>query len=307
MLKKTSDTLGVLGLGELRGDVDGEIERLKTVVERGGVANDQVILDIASTLLRVEDRLDQQLVRLTAPTEPATKTETTDDGEFQKVTASVMRECIINLARIKETISQSFTDEAASQGLDSIPSLVRGIKAGLLILNKTRAMEVVERVGRLVTAILNGGGPSVLNQKETDRLADVIVSIEYYMETVKAGRSEPWYMLDNAEACLAVLRDVEQRLSDVKEKETPSVETTQRLSTEGIAQRAAEALETPAASLQATEVIPLPVISTTSEHMDPEILELFIEEAKEEISSIKRHLPGWAAMPDDMEKLITHR
>ena len=31
------------------------------------------------------------------------------------------------------------------------------------------------------------------------------------METVKAGRSEPWYMLDNAEACLSVLRDVEQR------------------------------------------------------------------------------------------------
>ena len=29
LLKKISDTLGVLGLGELRGDIDGEIERLK--------------------------------------------------------------------------------------------------------------------------------------------------------------------------------------------------------------------------------------------------------------------------------------
>ena len=67
LLKKISDTLGVLGLGELRGDIEGEIERLKTVVELGGVANDRVILDIASTLLRVEDRLEQQLIRLTAP------------------------------------------------------------------------------------------------------------------------------------------------------------------------------------------------------------------------------------------------
>ena len=41
LLKKISDTLGVLGLGELRGDIDGEIDRLKTVVERGGVANDK--------------------------------------------------------------------------------------------------------------------------------------------------------------------------------------------------------------------------------------------------------------------------
>ena len=34
---------------------------------------------------------------------------------------------------------------------------------------------------------------------------------------------------------------------------------------------------------------------------------LFIEEAKEEIASIKRHLPGWAGSPDDMELLITVR
>jgi len=307
LLKKISDTLGVLGLGELRGDVEGEIDRLKDVVERGGVANDQVILDIASTLLRVEDRLDQQLVRLTAPREPdAADTPDDDDGEFHKVTASVMRECIINLARIKETISQSFSSESSSHGLDSVPSLISGIKAGLLMLDKTRAMEVVDRIGHLITTMLNAGGTRILNQKETDRLADVIVSIEYYMETVKAGRSEPWYMLDNAEACLAVLRDVEGRLLELKEQDEAKVEPTQKLSIEGIEKRAAEALRE-AEPPQATEVIPLPVVSTDTEQMDPEIIELFIEEAKEEIASIKRHLPAWAAAPDDMEMLITVR
>ncbi|NQV87417.1 MAG: Hpt domain-containing protein, partial [Woeseiaceae bacterium] len=310
LLKKISDTLGVLGLGELRGNVEGEIDRLKAVVERGGVANDQVILDIASTLLRVEDRLDQQLLRLTAPRGPGTSPASAGDGgEFQKVTESVMRECIINLARIKETISQSFTSSTASQGLDSIPSLIRGIKSGLLLLDKTRAMEVVDRVGRLVTAMLNAGGPQILNQKETDRLADVIVSIEYYMETVKAGRSEPWYMLDNAEACLAVLRDVEARLLERGEHGGDALEVTQKLSIEGIAKRAAEALQVvpPTLQPQATEVIPLPVIARHSEHVDPELIEIFIEEAKEEVASIKRHLPAWAASPDVMEMLITVR
>ncbi len=307
LLKKISDTLGVLGLGELRGDVDGEIDRLKSVVERGGVANDQVILDIASTLLRVEDRLDQQLVRLSAP-KPADGADppTEDDAEFQKVTESVMRECIINLARIKETVSQSFTSQSASQGLDNVPSLIRGIKSGLLLLDKTRAMEVVDRVGRVITAMLNAGGPKILNQKETDRLADVIVSIEYYMETVKAGRSEPWYMLDNAEACLVVLRDVEDRLLKSKEQDAAEIEPTQKLSIEGIEERAAEALREPS-PLQATEVIPMPIVSSETAQMDPEIIELFIEEAKEEIASIKRHLPAWAATPDDMDRLITVR
>ena len=314
LLKKISDTLGVLGLGELRGDIEGEIERLKAVVEKGGIASEGVILDIASTLLRVEDRLDQQLIRLTQVVEPEKEASATDgmsaeqEQDFRKVAASVMRECIINLARIKETFSQSIGAEAPSAGLDSVPSLIEGIKAGLLMLDKTRAMEVVDRIGTLVSAVLAAGGPAILTQKETDRLADAIVSIEYYMETVKAGRSEPWYMLDNAEACLAVLRDVEQRLKQLEfEKPAAPVET-QKLEALDVEAAGQAALgEAAAVRPQVTEPEPLPVVSRTAEHLDPELLELFIEEAKEEIASIRRHLPAWAETPDDLETLITVR
>jgi chemosensory pili system protein ChpA (sensor histidine kinase/response regulator) len=313
LLKKISDTLGVLGLGELRGDIDGEIDRLKTVVERGGVASDQIILDIASTLLRVEDRLDQQLLRMIVPSDAAPDGESDesdlspqDAADYQQVAESVMRECIINLARIKETVSQSLASQAPSQGLDSVPSLVRGIKAGLLMLNKTRAMEVVERVGELITLALSGDGAARLSQKETDRLADAIVSIEYYMETVKAGRSEPWYMLDNAEACLSVLRDVEHRIAEEARAE-PRVAQTMKLDVAEIAAQAEELAAAEQARMQTTEVMPLPVVSQDAEHLDPELLELFIEEAKEEVASIKRKLPLWQDDPEDMETLITVR
>jgi chemosensory pili system protein ChpA (sensor histidine kinase/response regulator) len=311
LLKKISDTLGVLGLGELRGDIDGEIDRLKAVVERGGGASDQIILDIASTLLRVEDRLDQQLIRLIVPRDFGDDVDAADlppqeAADYQQVAESVMRECIINLARIKETVGQSLTSQAPSQGLDSVPSLIRGIKAGLLMLNKTRAMEIVDRVGRLITLTLGGDGPLRLSQKETDRMADAIVSIEYYMETVKAGRSEPWYMLDNAEACLAVLRDVEHRLSQ-EAAATPTVGQTQKLDVAEVARQAEEMAMAEQARMQATEVMPLPVVAPNAEHLDPELLELFIEEAKEEVASIKRKLPAWRDEPDDMETLITVR
>ncbi|MFQ6007162.1 MAG: Hpt domain-containing protein, partial [Woeseia sp.] len=49
------------------------------------------------------------------------------------------------------------------------------------------------------------------------------------------------------------------------------------------------------------------VISQDAEHLDPELLELFIEEAKEEIASINRTLPQWQEEPDDLETLITVR
>jgi chemosensory pili system protein ChpA (sensor histidine kinase/response regulator) len=175
-----------------------------------------------------------------------------------------------------------------------------------MMLNKTRAMEVIDRVGHLITLTLSGGGVARLTQKETDRLADAIVSIEYYMETVKAGRSEPWYMLDNAEACLSVLRDLEHRLS-LEDKAEPQVARTQKMDVAEIARQAAEIAAAEQARMQSTEVMPLPVVAPDAEHLDPELLELFIEEAREEVASIKRKLPLWREAPDDMETLITVR
>jgi chemosensory pili system protein ChpA (sensor histidine kinase/response regulator) len=173
------------------------------------------------------------------------------------------------------------------------------------MLNKTRAMEVVERIGRLISLSLRGGGPGRLTQKETDRLADAIVSIEYYMETFKAGRSEPWYMLDNAVACLAVLRDLEKRLAGDVTSKAPDAATSKVARPDFDSPAAARAAAQ--ARPQPTQVMPAPVVSLDAEHIDPELLELFIEEAKEEIATIKRNLPAWAERPDDMETLITVR
>lgn len=314
LLKKISDTLGVLGLGDLRGDIDSEIDRLREVVSEGGASNEQTIIEIASTLLRVEDRLDQQLVRLIVPAETAVAGDeialpADEDADYKDVAEAVMRESIINLARIKETFSQSLGSAGPVQGVDSVPALIRGIKAGLMMLNKTRAMEVVDRIGKLITLALSGVGPARLSQKETDRLADAIVSIEYYMETVKAGRSEPWYMLDNAEACLAVLRDLEDRLSSEASDEL-AVSQTMKVAREDLDAIAAEH-ESEAAKTRVEDTAqapkPAPVVAEDAEHLDPELLELFIEEAKEEIATIKRDLPAWAESPDDMETLITVR
>jgi len=313
LLKKISDTLGVLGLGELRGNIDTEIDRLKQVVALGGPIEEQTILEIASTLLRVEDRLDHQLVQLIVPLEaepesdePALPPE--ENADYKKVAEAVMRESIINLARIKETFSQAMSSQGSSQGLDAIPALIRGIKSGLLMLNKTRAMEVVDRVGNLLMLALAGGGPRRLTQKESDRLADAVVSIEYYMETVKAGRNEPWYMLDNAEACLAVLRGLETRLAE-KKQDAAAPAPTMKVKRPDFDAIVAEDMATIApAKEQVTMVMTaLPAVANAGDPLDPELLELFIEEAREEIVSIDRNLPQWLESPENMEALVTVR
>ena len=81
---------------------------------------------------------------------------------------------------------------------------MRGLKAGLLMLGKTRAVDIIESIGVQLKRVMQPGGRA-LSLGSLDRLADSIVSLEYYMETLQSGRSDPWYMLDNAESSLKAL------------------------------------------------------------------------------------------------------
>src|SRR3954462_8070497 len=94
------------------------------------------------------------------------------------------------------------------QSIDQIPALVRGIKAGLLMLNKTRAAEIMDGIDKALMQFVRADGLT-LPPEAVDRLADAIVAVEYYMETIQAGRADPWYMLDNAETCIKYLAETQ--------------------------------------------------------------------------------------------------
>src|SRR5215510_3501872 len=206
LLRKIGDTLGVLGLGELRARVQSETERLGKIVAGTLRADEATLVEIAATLISVEDRLDDRLVGMIMPRagagtgNPATQ----DDTEFRLVQGAVLRECILNLARVKEAISQNVGGVLDAAGLDSWQDLMRGLKAALLMLGKTRAVEVIDEITTQLKRVMQPGGGG-LPMGFVDRLADAIVSVEYYMETLQAGRSDPWYMLDNAHTCLQML------------------------------------------------------------------------------------------------------
>ena len=166
--------------------------------------------------------------------------------------------------------------------------------------------------------------------EKMDRLADAIVAVEYYLETLQAGRNDPWYMLDNAEGCLQALDDmsnggtgmhrIPQNLTNIMSSTnvSPTMANTVQMST--------KVLE-PSAKIEPTQIIrdkPLPVLTESrvalSDHAatmvslppvlvlpedkaNPEFLELFIEEAHEEILKLQLMLPRWDDDPQDMDAL----
>jgi chemosensory pili system protein ChpA (sensor histidine kinase/response regulator) len=119
LLKKISDTLGVLGLGALRQRVQQEVSELSEMLSQGKPPTQEALVKVAGVLLSVEDSLDDQLVRLILPTvrsETAQSLHAEDDVEFRLVSEAVLRECIVNLARVKEAVSAAVQKPARHHG-----------------------------------------------------------------------------------------------------------------------------------------------------------------------------------------------
>ncbi|TAK54611.1 MAG: response regulator [Gammaproteobacteria bacterium] len=286
MLQKVGDTLAVLGLGSMRERVQSELARLTAIIEQRALSGPDLLIDIAATLIGVEDGLDDALVQLIMPP-GAPKAGGETDPELRQVSEAVLRECIVNLARIKELLGQALEPVGDPSAAAAAPALARGITAALLMLGRNRAMDVMQRIGAHV-ALAAGPGAATMPDAYVDRLADAIVGVEYYMETLQAGRSDPWYMLDNVERCLAVL--------------------------DGIAAGRAAPEAAPPAVTIAPE--PMPVAETVPEPAaalpapgagDPELVALFIEEAREETAAIGRLFPLWDENPADREALTRVR
>ena len=322
LLKKIGDTLGVLGLGDLREVVQTRRGELEELVAGSRPPDEPTMVAIATALLEVEDRLEHQLIGLIASDSAAgtTTDEQHDDADHIVVTQAVMRECLANLARVKEAIS--LVTERAGDGaaLDSIPALLRGITAALLMVEKESAGRVAERIAAAASEVVQrGAGPEA--RAALERLADAIVSLEYYMETLQAGRREPGWMLDNAARSLdaLVLPAPQPR---------PELESAGRITTEDLpatlvidrsevdlpidfplpeaASPAPTSAPGPAAAWQGPSA-DRPVVADTGEGIDPDILELFIEEAREAIAAITRHFSAWELDEGDRNSLLTVR
>jgi len=372
LLRKIGDTLGVLGLGELRASVQRETERLQQIVSGRVKPDEATLVEIAATLIGVEDRLDDRLVGMILPRAPSAGAGEDADADFREVQAAVLRECILNLARLKEAVAQSVGGTLDAAGLDGWHELLRGLKAGLLMLGKTRAVELVEALHARLKPVMQLGG--AMSGTALDRLADAIVSLEYYMETLQAGRSDPWYMLDNAQACLqaidqlpapavptvaplgeagaaseasfaatvalapAALRDAgapgslswaggsadAQARASEREDESRSAESRSAGSAGfpgaagpwGLAGSAAagsnrdgsaHAGEAPEPGTAPPTLAARHAPVALPEHVDPELLKLFVEEAREELEKITRHFPAWDQNPLDQSALGTVR
>jgi chemosensory pili system protein ChpA (sensor histidine kinase/response regulator) len=319
LLKKIGDTLGVLGLGELRARVQEALQRLEAMVAGREPSGEAQLVQVAAGLIAVEDHLDDELVGLILPRRRAGESDAeAPDHDFQQVQGAVLRECVVNLARVKEYVAQNVSGTLDTAGFDNWPELMRGIKAGLLMLGKTRAVDIIEGITQQLRRVMQPGG-AALAPESLDRLADAIVSLEYYIETLQTGRSDPWYMLDNARACLdALVHAPERDVPTVAPLPARAHGRTVRIPVASpgtpAAALAGSAPAEPGAAAAQLPVSEPPVLAAAAGDAlhavtapDPELVRLFIEEATEEVAKIQQRFPVWDRNPLENEALLAVR
>ncbi|HLU62352.1 MAG TPA: Hpt domain-containing protein [Gammaproteobacteria bacterium] len=299
LLKKVGDTLGVLGLGELRQEIEVQREVLAELVGGRRKLDEDVLMDIAAALIRIETRLDDRMVEnvypdVAVPSEEETRGLRVEEADFRQVASAVIRESIINLARVKDAIIEFIKQPGQGDVLRPIPPLIHQIQAGLRLLEIERPALLLESIRYYIQERIFGAG-AVPNSVELDRLADAIVGVEFYLEMVQQGRGRQDSMLDHAAACVEALGyPVGYEPSGDIDSEIPPAMPAAPPEPEPVA-----AAPAPAPTQHA--------VGPRPDDVDPEIVEIFLEESQEEIASLREHFPYWKKNPEHADALTTVR
>ncbi len=302
-LRKVADTLGMVGQGGLRQRLMLQAERLAQATADGGVPDDTTLMEVAGDILFVETSLENlsavgggsQYSEQPAEEEgvdQAHKRLNLPPGEYEKLVESVIHEVGIDMRRSKEAILSYIESPESIHLLSEVPGRFHSMAGAFDILRLVEVSTLLRRISGFVTAeVIRKRTP--LDQERLNTFADAITSIEYFMESVAEGRGVQQEILSIAEEALDQLKAVDVR--ELPEAEAVAEAATPAPTLEDVQQAAREEAAAPAAEKPALEEV------------DPEILEIFVEEAREVLDTIREYFPKWRNDREDRNALVTFR
>lgn len=303
LLGKIGDTLGMLGLGEPRENVLAQKDRIKEIVQGAFEPSEDSIMDIASVLLTVEAQLNSFIANRSASLNKDTKPDADSgmpEGEYREVLTAVVREALQDFSDARQAILSYLEDSSNKQLLKVVLTRLDQVDGAMFMMPFKHLDKQIDALRNyIIKVLLNAGGaPDAQTQ---DYIADVVTGIEYYLESVIEGEPRS---LASSENAADKLLEISAAYADVAEMEIDAIpdepESAVSADSLAVAGNEAAAIATPPANSKRD-------IQILGNDADPEILEIFIEEALEELASINEQLPRWRENTDNEEALTTIR
>ena len=334
-IQRIGDTLGMVGRGDLRTRLKRRCDELRDAELSGESLPDDKLMALASDLLFVESSLAslasgvELAVDVEEPMEGAV-TQSLSEGEMQLHFRAAVDEAMVDLAKIKDAILQYLENPDQTGVLDDVAPKLHMVAGAMKVLELPEAARLLTELMPYIEQLARGerSAPGIAQR---DALADVVIGAECYMQAavepgddrdriltyadkalVELGLTDSAESADVSEpAALPIepvdesepetdddLPAVEQQLDEivVEESVPDDIPAAEEVVSEPIA---GEALGSEAPAETAAE--------PANEAVDSEILEIFGEEADEELEVIQSMYPRWREDLDDRDSLTRMR
>ncbi|HEY9148833.1 MAG TPA: Hpt domain-containing protein, partial [Gammaproteobacteria bacterium] len=324
-LTNIAETLSLLQEDALRQTLLEQVAVIRQLVDGECDTGDDTLMGVAGAVLAVESALrdwgnNGPMVKADASEEQVDDSENSPQviAEHQRVTRQVMKEAKEDLVRVREAINSYLESPRDKSPLKHLPTMLHNISGSLTMLSYKRVAQVLLSTRIFIEQELVGVD-GVPDQEKLDALADAVMSVEYYLEAFVQSRVHPGSVLDVAESAVEVLG---YPIGSVTESEPVTLSESPDLGGIEVFETASEASEEPqaepaAAGERAEETLPAeepaqvvsdeaaPAVAPAqpAAEVDDEILEIFIEEAEEELENIRQAFPAWSSNPSDVESL----
>ena len=298
-----ANTVAMIGLEDTSGILAGNAQRVRDMLDSGQVCGETDLMTVADGMVTAQ----AALAELRDGNESANQAEPADTMEFSEGLDAVIREVVSDMAAAKEHINDYLKQPENSEVLHDVPVLLNQVSGGLRLAGQEEAAALVAGIDNFITGELVDSTDMPASDM-LDTLADAICSVEFYVEELKENRLYGDTVLDVARRSVAKLG---YPVADTVAAETVVVEATAAeapsampAATESPVEAVIDAVKPATPDAHTQLVSSLQVIAADA---DEEILEIFIEEAGEEIAALNTMIPQWQASPGDTETLQAMR
>ncbi|WP_460130361.1 hybrid sensor histidine kinase/response regulator [Pseudomonas sp. H1_D05] len=316
-LRQIADTLAVLGFGQPRKVIIDQLAVVLSLAQGQREPNDAILMDVAGALLYVEATLAGMVGTVEPESPEDTRLPTTDLTQIHQI---VIKEARICLQQAKDMIVDYIDADWDRQHLQPLPALLTQVRGALAMIPLSRAASLVEACNGFIREHLLLD-PHEPGWEQLDHLADVISSLEYYLERLSDDpQAAGEQLLDVAQKSLASLGFFPDQqpgalhvpvLDDVlSPSEALVMQDMQALDDPETVQSLADVLASPVSALNPPALITpgsLMPPPADEEPVDDELREVFLEETDEVLEVLHEYLPRWIANAQDRDALTELR
>ena len=317
LLAKIADTLSMLGLGMPREQVMQQQAVVNNILSGADDSSDEVIMNMAGVLLSVESQLNSFIAnRSVAGEVPANRRldgfSEMPESEYQEVLSAVIREGLQDFNDARQAILNYFESPEDKSSLELVISRLDEVSGAMFMLPVQKLKHQLDGVRNYVEKVMFNAGivpePSAQND-----LADVVTSVEYYLESLLEGRPDIELSMNSGNQAadrLNALTDSQgienNKFVTAEAEELASDEVSNLEASVDELEPSSSGVES-AVEEQSKNVVEEERYIILSDDADEEILEIFIEEAMEELASLSEQVPMWSKDHGNDEALATIR